>query len=146
MKFLFFSIAACIALTACVGTRDLSKLNRDARCLHPGDIVYGNRRNNNEEVYVKTLSFDDRSFVEVYNKLGQTLGYRDIYGTELTNADLEAIGPYYSEVNTLSLHTAAWQFRREQFLKFPELFPNRGQPYKALPRPAFCDVPVKSSN
>lgn len=146
MKSLFFSIVACIVLTACVGTRDLSKLNRDTRCLHPSDVVYGNRRNNNEEVYVKTLSFDDRVFVGVYNKLGQTLGYRDIYGTELTNADLEAIGPYYSEVNTLSFHTTAWQYRREQFLKFPELFPNRGQPYKALPRPTFCDAPVGSSN
>jgi hypothetical protein len=80
--------------------------------------------------------------MEVHNKLGQTLGYRDIYGIELTNADLEAIGPYHNEINTLSIYTAEWKLQRSQFLKFPELFPNRGQPYKALPRPSFCDVNV----
>lgn len=107
MKFIFLIIVVGTCLTACVGTRDLSKLNRDPRCLYPADIVYVNRRNNNEEVYVRTMSFEDREFVQVYNKLRQPLGYRDIYGTELTNADLDAIGPYYSEVNTLSLHTSA---------------------------------------
>ena len=139
MKLLLGASALCLSLTACVGTHDLAKLNRDPRCLHPSDIVYRNRLNNSEEVYVRTLSFDDRVFVQVFNKLGQPLGYRDIYGTELTNADMDAIGPYYNELNTLSLQTADWKFRREYFLKFPELFPQRGQPYKALLRPDFCN-------
>lgn len=133
----------CLTFLGCTATRDLSKLNRDPKCLYVSDVVSINRRNNSEEFYVPTYSFDDREFVEVYNRLGQTLGYRDIYGTELTNADLEAIGPYVSEVNRLSLHTAIWPIKRNQYLKYPELFPKAKTPYKAMTRPAFCDHPIK---
>ncbi len=141
MKSFLSALFFCSCLLGCVGSVDLSKLNRDPRCLHPADIVYGNRKNNNEEVLVETRSFDERLFVQVFNKLEQPLGYRDVYGTELTNADLDEIGPYRSAVNTLSLHTVPWQLKREEFLRSPEKFPNRGTPYRALPRPAFCDTP-----
>ena len=130
-------------MQGCSSPRDLAKLNRDPQCLYVSDVVSINRRNNSEEFYVPTFSFDDREFVEVYNRLGQTLGYRDIYGTELTNADLAAIGPYISELSRLSLHTSVWPIKRNLYLQNPGLFPNARTPYRALPRPTFCDQPVK---
>ena len=138
-RFIVFGLTAIALLSGCTATHDLSKLNRDPRCLFVSDVVWVNRRNNSEEFYVSTFSFDDREFIEVYNRLGQSLGYRDIYGTELTNADLEAIGPYVSEVNRLSLHTAVWPIKRNQYIQNPGLFPNARTPYRALPRPAFCN-------
>lgn len=138
-----FFLAICLTLIGCSATRDLSKLNRDPQCLYVSDIISANRSNNNEEVYVPTFSFDEREFDQVYNKLGQPLGYRDIYRTELTTADIASIGPYVSEVNKLSLQTATWQVKRNQYLQFPELFPKAKTPYKAMPRPAFCDQPLK---
>jgi hypothetical protein len=133
----------CLTLIGCTATRDLSKLNRDPQCLYVSDIVSANRSNNSQEVYVPTFSFDEREFVQVYNKLGQPLGYRDIYGTELTTADIASIGPYVNEVNKLSLQTVTWPVKRNQYLQFPELFPKAKTPYKAMPRPAFCDQPLR---
>jgi len=138
-----FFFAICLTLLGCTATRDLSKINRDPQCLYVSDIISVNRKNNSEEVYVTTFSFDEREFVQVYNKLGQPLGYRDIYGTELTTSDVASIGPFVSEVNKLSLQTATWQVKRNQYLQFPELFPKAKTPYKAMPRPAFCDQPLK---
>ncbi len=132
-----------LTLIGCSATRDLSKLNRDPQCLYVSDIISVNRKNNSEEVYVPTFSFDEREFIQVYNKLGQPLGYRDIYGTELTTADIASIGPYVSEVNKLALQTVTWPAKRNQYLQFPELFPKAKTPYKAMPRPAFCDDPIK---
>lgn len=138
-----FFFAISLTLLGCTATRDLSKINRDPQCLYVSDIISVNRKNNSEEVYVPTFSFDEREFVQVYNKLGQPLGYRDIYGTELTTSDVASIGPFVSEVNKLSLQTATWQVKRNQYLQFPELFPKAKTPYKAMPRPAFCDQPLK---
>lgn len=138
-----FFLAICLTLIGCTATSDLSKLNRDPQCFYVSDIISVNRKNNSQEVYVPTFSFDEREFVQVYNKLGQPLGYRDIYGTELTTADVASIGPYVSEVNKLSLQTVTWQVKRNQYLQFPELFPKAKTPYKAMPRPAFCDQPPK---
>ena len=135
--------AISLTLLGCTATRDFSKINRDLQCLYVSDIISVNRSNNNEEVYVPTFSFDEREFVQVYNKLGQPLGYRDIYGTELTTADVASIGPYVSEVNKLALQTVTWPAKRNQYLQFPELFPKAKTPYKAMPRPAFCDDPIK---
>ena len=133
----------CLTLLGCTATRDLSKLNRDPQCLYVSDIISVNRKNNSEEVYVPTFSFDEREFVQVYNKLGQPLGYRDIYGTELTTADVASIGPFVSEVNKLALQTVTWPHKRNLYLQFPELFPKAKTPYKAMPRPTFCDLPIK---
>lgn len=143
MKFQNFLglIVAYTALIGCSSGPDFSKLNKDPRCLHPRDIVAVNQKRDNREVLVQTFSFDDREFLAVYNRLGDILGYRDVYGTELTNADIEAIGPYVNKVNKLSLYTGKWESMRSEFLKNPKLFPNAGKPYKALPRPSFCDIP-----
>lgn len=134
-------LSAIGLLAGCTATRDLSKLNRHPQCLYVSDIISVNRKNNSQEVYVPTFSFDEREFVQVYNKLGQPLGYRDIYGTELTTADVASIGPYVSEVNKLSPQTVTWSVKRNQYLQFPELFPKAKTPYEAMPRPAFCDQP-----
>ena len=142
-KIFVFGITAVALLSSCTTTRDLSKLNRDPQCLYVRDILTVNLSNNSEEVYVRTLSFDEREFIQVYNKLGQPLGYRDIYGTELTTGDVASIGPYVNEVNKLALQTAAWPVKRNQYLQFPELFPKAKTPYKAMPRPTFCDQPLK---
>ncbi len=137
------SSSISLTLLGCTATRDLSKLNHDPQCLYVSDIISVNRKNNSEEVYVPTFSFDEREFVEVYNKLGQPLGFRDIYGTELTTEDVASIGPFVSEVNKLSLQTVSWPHKRNLYLQFPELFPKAKTPYKAMPRPAFCDQPPK---
>ena len=144
--------------SGCTTTRDTSKLNHDPRCFYQRDLLAINDSfyltdildgkyeniNGGSDVRERAYSFDDREFYKVYNKRGYERGYQDIYGNELTVAESERLFPYATnKFSWWDYLGGVALFKREDFLAHPNNYPGHGTPYRALPRPEWCDTSIK---
>ncbi len=92
-----------------------------------------------EDINVKTYNYEGREYLTILNQRGLLRGYKDIYGKDLTSADLEALGLSVSEFDSTDAKLPIWKRKVQEVIDYPAMHPNANKPYHAMMIPNTCD-------